>query len=299
MKPASIFPLPFNSVRSKSGGKEGRYVIGAMFTPGYAEKAERLAASCEAFGLSYVLHEVPAIHRSLNSRFGTDDLSFTKPNFIHHLLQTYQKPVLYLDADCEFAAEPALMDQLVSSGRDFAIYNWLADDYVDRFVPLELSLVEELIGGRLVRKIRMLRAVRNQVGREVRDERRLQVDEEAELPRGSIGIPLGWIGDTRERKPRVSKLRASVARRVRAADRELLVLEAIQKLDVDAKVHARAFDRDREVGEREARVGTAVRGDDESHLAAQQLVDPEVLEVAAVTELDEVPVLASSESEQL
>ncbi len=79
------------------------------------------------------------MHRSMSIR-GTDDLAFTKANFIRHLLTTHKKPILYLDADCEFASEPELIDQLVMSGCDFAIYNGFADDRTDRFVPVKLNL---------------------------------------------------------------------------------------------------------------------------------------------------------------
>lgn len=133
------FPLPFKSLRSISGGKQASYVIGAMFTAGYSEKAERLASSCERFALPYVIHEVPTVHRSI-SRRGTDDLSYTKANFIRQLLATHRKPVLYLDADCEFVSRPDLIDELVRSGCDFAIYNGCAEEYTDRFVPIELRL---------------------------------------------------------------------------------------------------------------------------------------------------------------
>jgi hypothetical protein len=37
-----------------TGGKAGSYVAGAMFTADYVEKAARLAASCEKFGLGLV-----------------------------------------------------------------------------------------------------------------------------------------------------------------------------------------------------------------------------------------------------
>jgi tetratricopeptide (TPR) repeat protein len=133
------FPLPWNPVRILSGGREGPYVIGAMFTPGYSDKAARLAGSCEKFGLPYVMHEVPAVHRSISIR-GSNDLSLTKANFVHHLLQKYEKPVLYVDADCEFVRRPDLLDELANSDCDFAIYNRLADAYTDTFVPLELDL---------------------------------------------------------------------------------------------------------------------------------------------------------------
>lgn len=153
MRRTNEFPIPFKSLRTISGGKDRSYVIGAMFTAGYVKKAQRLAASCEQFALPYVLHEVPTVHRSI-SGLGTDDLSYTKPNFIRHLLATHKKPVLYLDADCEFLSQPELIDQLVTSRCDFAIYNAYADKCsTDRFVPVELTLRpdEPPIGNRFYR----------------------------------------------------------------------------------------------------------------------------------------------------
>lgn len=136
---AHPFPLPFDSLRQISGGGEGPYIVGAMFTADYSRKAERLAASCEKFGLPYVIHEVQTVHRSIHS-LGSDNLAHTKPNFIHHLIVTHGKPVLYLDADCEFVAEPDRISELVRSGCDFAIYNWLADEYTDTFIPVALGV---------------------------------------------------------------------------------------------------------------------------------------------------------------
>ena len=65
------------------------------------------------------------------------DLSYTKPNFIRHLIAAHNKPVLYLDADCEFRSESELIAELVRSRCDFAIYHGFADAYADRFVPVE------------------------------------------------------------------------------------------------------------------------------------------------------------------
>ena len=130
------FPLPFESLRTISGKGNKPFIVGAMFTAAYSQKAERLAASCEKFALPCVLHEVPAVHSSISVR-GSADLSFTKANFIHRLLQTHKKPVLYLDADCEFISQPDLITDLVNSGCDFAIYNWFADAYNDRFKAVE------------------------------------------------------------------------------------------------------------------------------------------------------------------
>jgi hypothetical protein len=136
------FPLPFPSLRTQRGKKCAPFIVGAMFTASYADKAARLAASCEKFSLPYELHEVPTVHRSISIK-GDDDLRFTKANFIHRLLTVHERPVLYLDADCEFVAEPLLLNELVRDRVDFAIYNWLADNYTDRFYPVEINGVLE------------------------------------------------------------------------------------------------------------------------------------------------------------
>lgn len=109
-----------------------------MFTDNYSDKASRLAASCEKYSLAYELHEVPAVHSSISAS-GCSDPSCTKANFILHLLEKHRKPVLYVDCDCEFVAPPRLILELARSNCDFAIYNWLADDYTDTFRPIRLS----------------------------------------------------------------------------------------------------------------------------------------------------------------
>ena len=130
------FPLPFSSLRTIGGEGGASYIVGAMFTESYAAKAERLAASCRKFSLPFELHEVATVHRSMGVR-GTDDLRFTKANFIHHLLTKHRRPILYLDADVEFVAPPVLIGELVQERCDFAIYNWLADEYTDAFRPID------------------------------------------------------------------------------------------------------------------------------------------------------------------
>ncbi len=87
------------------------------------------------------------MHRSISDR-GTDDLSYTKPHFIRHLLAVHKKPVLYVDADCEFLSPPVLIDELVKTRRDFAIYNWATDQYNARFVPLEIGGGDKLSTGK-------------------------------------------------------------------------------------------------------------------------------------------------------
>jgi len=132
------FPLPFRSLGALHGGENASYVIVGMFTDHYRAEAERLAASCERFGLAYDLHAVPTVHHSISAR-GTDDLSFTKANFIRHMLAAHVKPVLYIDVDCEILSPPVLIDELVRSRHDFAIYNWCADASNEFYMPIELG----------------------------------------------------------------------------------------------------------------------------------------------------------------
>src|SRR5690242_12526579 len=120
------FPIPFKSLRVIRGGKEGPYVVGSLFTASYAAKADRLIASCEKYGLPYTVHEVPTVHASISEK-GTDDIGYTKPNFIRKLLAEHKRPILFVDADCEFMAEPTLINEYVRTGCDFAVYNYCAD----------------------------------------------------------------------------------------------------------------------------------------------------------------------------
>ncbi|HEY4075606.1 MAG TPA: hypothetical protein VGM26_01615 [Rhizomicrobium sp.] len=108
------------------------YVVCAMFTGDYRDKAERLQASLIPLGLEYAIYEVTAVHRSISER-GTDDALFSKPQFINFLLDQFAKPVLYVDADVFFHRAPAL---LASLNADFAICNWLASDSTDAWVPV-------------------------------------------------------------------------------------------------------------------------------------------------------------------
>ena len=118
-----------------------------MYTSSHFELAERLRKSCEQFNLPHVLYEVPTIHNSISVR-GTSDLEFTKPNFIQHLLNRHNRPILYLDVDCVFRAYPTLIDELLDDGTTFAVYNWLADVDNDAFYPINVRLNGQVIQDR-------------------------------------------------------------------------------------------------------------------------------------------------------
>ncbi len=110
------------------------FIVCAMRTPDYRQQAERLAASLDIFSLAHALFEVPQIHRSTSPK-GGDALDFSKPRFIATMLRQFGRPVLYVDGDMVFRQFPALIGQLCAEGRDFAIYNWLADSMNDAWRP--------------------------------------------------------------------------------------------------------------------------------------------------------------------
>lgn len=123
--------------RYSSRGADGAaFTVIAMFTNSYASLAERLRASLEAHALRYALYEVPSVHRSI-SRHGNEDMALTKAAFIQFAFRRFGTPVLYLDCDVVVRQPPLRIRAFSRTGRDFAIYNWLADEYTDCFVPFE------------------------------------------------------------------------------------------------------------------------------------------------------------------
>ena len=129
--------FPFSRVLAEPppGASTPPYVIGAMATPAYRRLAERLLMSCRVFGLPVALYEVPAVHRSI-SPAGCDDLRLTKPAFLQFLLRRYDRPILYLDADCVIVQPPARCAGFVGQRVDFAIFNWLATEHTETYYPV-------------------------------------------------------------------------------------------------------------------------------------------------------------------
>ena len=108
------------------------FVVAAMFTGNIRDRADRLNASLEKVGLNYMLYHVPSVHRSISTK-GGDDIAFCKPNFIHHVMQELQRPILYLDADIVVREFPAKIVEVARGHTNFAIYNWFADPASDRY----------------------------------------------------------------------------------------------------------------------------------------------------------------------
>jgi hypothetical protein len=143
-----VFPVEFPFSRAVAepalDALSGRYVVGAMMTPSHAHLGERLASSCRAYSLPLALYEVPFVHRSI-SPAGIADLRYTKANFVRFLMQRYGHPVLYLDVDCVIVQRPSLFDQLLTAGVDFAIFNWLAEEHTEAYVPADITVPGEVV----------------------------------------------------------------------------------------------------------------------------------------------------------
>lgn len=118
------------------------FVIGAMHTEKYAWLGERLRQSCDRFRLPLALFEVPSVHRSI-SIHGTENVAYTKANFIRFLMERYGKPVWYVDADCVFEQYPEAVFSLLEGQVDFAIFNWLAEEHTEAYFPVRVLLQGE------------------------------------------------------------------------------------------------------------------------------------------------------------
>lgn len=123
-----------------SAASNAPFLVTSIFTKSYQEKAQRLADSLERFNMPYALFEVPAIHRSISSK-GSDDIRYCKSHFITWALKHFDKPVLFIDSDCELRQPPDLIRDLTVGKFDFAIYNWFSDLMNDTWVP-EPTLTE-------------------------------------------------------------------------------------------------------------------------------------------------------------
>jgi len=111
------------------------FLVCGMFTRNYADKALRLEASLNKFGIPYALYEIPSIHSSI-SHHGKTDSDFNKPIFINAMLNKYKLPILYLDVDCVIERNPILIRQIIKKGKDFAIFNWLSRERNDAYKPV-------------------------------------------------------------------------------------------------------------------------------------------------------------------
>jgi hypothetical protein len=111
--PAYFRPLTGSRLYAQSLGSESApYIVAAMFTEDMKGHADRLKSSLEKIDLNFVLYQVPMVHCSINAR-GTTDITFCKPNFIQHVQNAYQAPVLYVDVDIIFREPPLKILQAI------------------------------------------------------------------------------------------------------------------------------------------------------------------------------------------
>ncbi len=149
-----MFPLPFPYLRALIEPDETQlnnagFLVGAMMTPDYADLGERLLKSCQDFSLPVAIFEVPTVHCSISQK-GTENLSYTKANFIHFLIDRYKKPILYVDADCVVMQYPDRIELLLEDQVDFAIFNWFAEEDTAGFIPVDVTIKDDA-GTRVVR----------------------------------------------------------------------------------------------------------------------------------------------------
>lgn len=139
----TVLPIAINSskiYRSDTDAMDGSlFLICAMFTPGekYIRYANRLADSCEEYGLPYCIYEVANVHTSI-SLGGTDDLAYTKANFIAFNMEQFpRKNILYVDVDFIFMDYPKRISEISGEEADFAVYNWLSDRHNEAYMPVK------------------------------------------------------------------------------------------------------------------------------------------------------------------
>lgn len=115
------------------------FVVCAIFTATsnrYFAFAKRLKLSCEKYSLPFRIYSVPEIHKSVSPN-GTEDSSYTKSNFILFNIDRFpDKGILYTDIDMVFIDKPVQIFEIIDSGFDFAIYNWLSDEHNESYMPI-------------------------------------------------------------------------------------------------------------------------------------------------------------------
>lgn len=119
--------------------KTSAFVVCAMFTESYKEKALRLAQSLDILNMSHALYEIPHVHSSTSPK-GSNNADYAKANFILHVLEKTQRPVLYIDADCVVLKPLDLIKKISAESYDFAIFNWLSSERNDAYLPYPVDL---------------------------------------------------------------------------------------------------------------------------------------------------------------
>lgn len=95
----------------------------------YKDFAEKLARSCERFGIRSHVEQLPTTGSWAKN-------NSMKADFMSRHLNSIKGPIIWCDADCEVIEYPVLLDK---PSYDLGVYNWLADpkeDVPDQATPL-------------------------------------------------------------------------------------------------------------------------------------------------------------------
>jgi hypothetical protein len=127
------------SMQLREGAEHSKnnFLFISMYTESYAHLAKRLANSMKIHGLPFAIYEVPTVHNSISEK-GSNDLSYTKSNFIRNVISRTNKNIIYIDCDCEIKKFPSLFFE-IASNHDFAIYNWLSSQENNVYLPYQID----------------------------------------------------------------------------------------------------------------------------------------------------------------
>ena len=117
------------------------FLIISFFTKNLEEKAKRLIASLDCLKLNYKIFEIPEIHTTSNLK-GSANSYYSLPKFILNVIEIYDTPILFVDADMVFHQHPV---EIINFKKkiDFAAYNWFFDRNNAGYFPLPIKNLEE------------------------------------------------------------------------------------------------------------------------------------------------------------
>ena len=117
------------------------FLIISFFTKNLEEKAKRLIASLDFLKLNYKIYKIPEIHTTSNLK-GSVNSEYSLPKFILNVIEKYNMPILFVDADMVFHQYPV---EIINFKKkiDFAAYNWFFDRNNAGYFPLPIKNLEQ------------------------------------------------------------------------------------------------------------------------------------------------------------
>lgn len=116
------------------------FLIISFFTKNLEEKAKRLIASLDFLKLNYKIYKIPEIHTTSNLK-GSVNSEYSLPKFILNVIEKYNMPILFVDADMVFHQYPV---EIINFKKiDFAAYNWFFDRNNAGYFPLPIKNLKQ------------------------------------------------------------------------------------------------------------------------------------------------------------